>query len=142
MYMCARCRYAPSFQNICCTCTEAVHITVVVFCGLLAAILVFLAAKEICPLPHNKQSKMFDYNTNMLMIRIERQSVLSFSYYMFLKHFIHKLHSTTKWPLLCVQAGSLICIKTLLRTTRRRYRKSSELEKVAFCAAVGRKATW
>lgn len=49
----------PLFRAFWCPCTAAVYITVVVFCGLVAAILVLLAASEICPLPHNKQCNTF-----------------------------------------------------------------------------------
>lgn len=121
----------------------AVYITVGVFHGLVAAILVLLAASEMCLLPHNRESNSFSNNLHdVITIRTQRQFFFSFSYYMLLKHFTHRLNSTTKWPLLCVQAGSLICIKTLLlRTTRRRCRESSDLKNVAFRSAVGRKAT-
>lgn len=52
----------PLFRAFWCPCIAAVYITVVVFCGLVAAILVLLAASEICPLPHNKQCNTFSNN--------------------------------------------------------------------------------
>lgn len=130
----ARCRHSSSLWKVLLhSCAAAVPITVGSFLwpsGLVAAILVPLAANEMCSLPHNEQSNIFFLiiYTNVITIRTWRQPPHA-SYYMLVKHFTYRPNRSTKWPLLCVQAGSLMSIKTLLlRTTRRRYRKSSDLK--------------